>query len=179
MEALRSVPVLVIVLLSLLTVLLGAVAVMLWQLNQRAMKLRRDLSVRGLLALFGPAAVAAQENPKQLLVWQPVARTARELFPDAFAKLDAASGGSFPFSKEQLQAAHDRCSSDWLAWERAHDAEYALKTAVVHDEIARAGGQPTPLLKTRLAAVEQEKLERYQQRYEEYIRTAKALVAFV
>ena len=47
----------------------------------------------------------------------------------------------------------------------------------MEDEIARAGGLPSPLLRTRLAAVEREKLERYQQRYEEYIRTAKALAA--
>ena len=49
----------------------------------------------------------------------------------------------------------------------------------MQDEIARAGGQATTLLRTRLAAVEQEKLERYQQRYEEYIKTAKALASFV
>ena len=68
--------------------------------------------------------------------------------------------------------------SDWLAWERAHDAEYSLKAAEVQDEIDRAQGQASPLLRTRLAAVEQQKLERYQQRYEEYIKTAKALAAF-
>jgi hypothetical protein len=67
---------------------------------------------------------------------------------------------------------------DWLAWERAHDAEYSLKAAQVQDEIDRAQGQLSPLLRTRLAAVEQQKLERYQQRYEEYIKTAKALAAF-
>jgi hypothetical protein len=33
-------------------------------------------------------------------------------------------------------------------------------------------------LRTRLAAIEQQKLESYQQRYEEYIKTAKALAAF-
>jgi hypothetical protein len=77
-----------------------------------------------------------------------------------------------------LKSAHARCSSDWLTWERAHDAEYSLKAAQVEDEISRAGAA-TPLLRTRLAAVEQQKLERYQQRYEEYIKTAKAFAAFV
>jgi hypothetical protein len=53
-----------------------------------------------------------------------------------------------------------------------------VKSAQVQDEIERAQGQASPLLRTRFAAVEQQKLERYQQRYEEYIRTAKALAAF-
>ncbi len=77
-----------------------------------------------------------------------------------------------------MKAAHARWTADWLAWERAHDAEYSLKTAQVQDEIDRVQGQASPLLRTRLAAVEQQKLERYQQRYEEYIKTAKALAAF-
>ena len=55
---------------------------------------------------------------------------------------------------------------------------YSLKTAEVQDEIESRAGQASPLLRTRLAAVEQQKLERYQQRYEEYIKTAKALAAF-
>jgi len=174
------VPAIIFALIGLLPVILGAIAVaLLRQLNQTASQLRRELSIQQQLALFGAAAVAIQQDPKQLLVWQPLAQTSRQLFPEAFSALDEASGGGFPFTKQELQAAHARCSSEWLAWERAHDAEYALKTAAVHDEIARIGGQPTPLLKTRLAAIEQEKLERYQQRYEDYIKTAKALAAFV
>ena len=38
--------------------------------------------------------------------------------------------------------------------------------------------RPRRCLRTRLAAVEQQKLERYQQRYEEYIKTAKAIAAY-
>jgi hypothetical protein len=97
------------------------------------------------------------------------------LLPDAFKDLDAASGGSFPFTREQIQNAHARCTAQWLAWERAHDAEYSVKTAEVQEAIDRSSA--TPLLRTRLAALEQQKLERYQQRYEEYIKTAKALAA--
>ncbi len=113
-----------------------------------------------------------------MLVWYPLAQASRKLFPEAFKALDEAAGGGFPFTKDQLKAAHARCSSDWLVWERAHDAEYALKAAEVQHEIDRAQGQASTLLRTRLAAVEQQKLERYQQRYEEYIKTAKALAAF-
>ena len=155
------------------------VALALWRLALTAERQRRDAQVQQLLAMFGAAAAAVQQDPKQLLVWYPVARNSRKLFPEAFSDLDKAFGGTFPFSKDQLQAAHARCSSEWLAWERAHDAEYSLKSAQVEDEIARAGGPASPLLRTRLAAIEQQKLERYQQRYEEYIKTAKALAAFV
>ena len=157
-----------------------AVAFALWRrLGASAERLRRDAAVQQMLALFGPPAAAVQQDPRQLLAWYPLARTSRKLFPEAFAELDKATGGTFPFSKDQVQAAHARCSSDWLAWERAHDAEFSLKAAQVEDEIARAGGHPSALLRTRLAAVEQQKLEVYQRRYEEYIKTAKALAAFV
>jgi hypothetical protein len=156
-----------------------AVACTIWRLGGILERRRRDAAIQQLLAVFGPATAAVQQDPRQLLVWYPLAQNSRRLFPDAFAELDRASGGTFPFTKEQIKSAHARCSSDWLAWERAHDAEYSLKAAQVEDEIARAGGQATPLLRTRVAAVEQQKLERYQQRYEEYVKTAKALAAFV
>ena len=140
---------------------------------------RREATLRSLLATFAPAAATAREDPRRLLGWYPLAQASRRLFPDAFRALDAAAGGTFPFTKEQLQAAHARWTADWLAWEHAHDAEYALKTAVIEDEVTRGGGPASPLLRTRLAALEREKLERYQQRYEEYITTAKALAAIM
>jgi hypothetical protein len=149
-----------------------------WRIGSELQRQRREANLRHLLATFVPAAAAAQQDPKQLLVWHPLAQTSRKLFPDAFAALDVASGGAFPFGKEQLKAAHSRWTAEWLAWERAHDAEYAVKTAQVQDEIDRTQGPASALLRTRLAAIEQQKLERYQQRYEEYIKTAKALAAF-
>lgn len=157
----------------------GAVlAYVLWRIGGELTRRRQEAAIQQLLATFGPAVAAVQQDPRQLLVWFPLAKASRQLFPDAFRALDRAAGGTFPFSKDQLTAAHARCSSEWLAWERAHDAEYAVKVAQVQDEIDRNQGQ-SPLLRTRLAALEQQKLERYQQRYEEYVKTAKALAAFV
>jgi len=52
------------------------------------------------------------------LAWYPLAQASRRLFPAAFKQLDEAAGGVFPFTKEQVQAAHARCSSQWLVWER-------------------------------------------------------------
>jgi hypothetical protein len=148
-----------------------------WRIADVLQSRRREAVVLHLIETFAPGAAAIQQDPKQLLAWYPLAQTSRRLFPDAFKELDRAAGGTFPFSKAQLQAAHARCSSDWLAWEHANEAEFALKTAQVQDEIDRAG-QASPLLRTRLAAIEQQKLQRYQQRYEEYITTAKAIAAY-
>jgi hypothetical protein len=155
----------------------AAVAYGLWRIGDLLERQSRQDTVRQLVATFAPSVAAVQRDPKQLLAWYPVVQTSRTLFPDAFKELDRGAGGSFPFSKEQLQAAHARCTSDWLAWEHANEAEFALKTAQVQDDIDRAG-HTSPLLRTRLAAIEQQKLQGYQQRYEEYIKTAKAIAAY-
>ena len=135
---------------------------------------RRRLQI---LAVFAPALAAAEADPRSILVWQPIARTARQLFPDDFAELDRASGATFPFGKEGLQAAHARWTTDWLAWERTHDTEYKLKAATAESDLSASGG--SPVLRARLDAVEREKLETYQRRYEEYVRVAKALQALL
>jgi hypothetical protein len=126
-----------------------------------------------LLALFAPGVAAVAENPRALLVWQPIAATARSMFPDDFAAIDRAAGATFPFGREQFEAAHARWSSEWLAWERMHDAEYKLKAAAAEEELRALPG--SPVLRARLDSVEREKLERYQRRYEEYTRVSKAL----
>jgi hypothetical protein len=126
-----------------------------------------------ILSAFAPGIAAAAEDPRALLVWQPLASTARSLFPDDFAAIDRAAGKTFPFSSEFIQAAHARWSTDWLAWETSHDAEYKLKAATVEEELRTSAA--TPALRARLENVEREKLERYQRRYEEYTRVSKAL----
>jgi hypothetical protein len=163
----------------MITLVVGAaLAYVLWRIGDEIQRQRRETTLQNLLAMFAPGTAVSQQDPRQLLVWHPLAQSSRKLFPEAFKELDSAAGGTFPFTKEHLKAAHARWTAEWLAWERAHDAEYALKAAQVQDEIDRAQGQASPLLRTRLAAIEQQKLERYQQRYEEYIKTAKALAAF-
>ena len=141
----------------------------------------REAAARGralqLLVAFAPAVSAADADPRALLVWQPIARAARQLFPDDFAALDRAAGKTFPFDAERLQAAHARWTAEWLAWERSHDAEYKLKASSLEQEIAASGG--SALLRARLEDVEREKLERYQRRYEEYVRVAKTLQALI
>ena len=130
-----------------------------------------------LLQIFSTGVAAVRADPPALLVWQPLARTARRLFPDDFSAFDRAAGGAFPFTREQIEAAHARWTAEWLAWEQRHDAEFKLKASAAEHELAASGG--LPLMRARLEAVEREKLEGYQRRYEEYIRTAKALQALM
>jgi hypothetical protein len=127
--------------------------------------------------MFGPALGGADDDPRRLLAWYPLGRAARRLFPEAFADLDAAKGSSFPFTADDLGAAHARCTTDWLAWEAAHEAEFRNRAAAVEEEVVRQSRGDPAVLRARLASVEQEKLDRYQRRYAEYIQTAKALAA--
>jgi hypothetical protein len=130
-----------------------------------------------LMQLFAPAIAAAQTDPRTLLVWQPLAKSARQLFPAEFAALDRVSGATFPFTPAQLQAAHAQWTADWLAWEQSHDAEYKLKAAQVQHDVASLG--PSALARAKIEAVEREKLELYQRRYQSYVQTAKALQALL
>jgi hypothetical protein len=127
--------------------------------------------------MFAPGIAAAQADPRALLVWQPLAKATRQLFPVEFSTLDAMTGGAFPFTTGQVQAAHSQWTADWLAWERSHDYEYKLKAAAAEHELAASGG--SPILQARLEAVEREKLDLYQHRYQDYVRVAKALQALV
>jgi hypothetical protein len=137
---------------------------------------QRDREI-SLVSLFGPAIERAHEDPRVLLTWQPLAKMLRARFAAEFAALDAASGSTFPFSKEFIAAAHSRWTADWLAWEKAHDAEYKLKALVAQEELRDLAASGTA--RAKLEAVEREKLELYQRRYEEYVRVARALQSLV
>jgi hypothetical protein len=134
-----------------------------------------DDRVATLLTLFAPALAATRQDPRAFLVWQPIAKAARQLFPEEFVRLDRATGGTFPFSSEQIEAAHAQWTADWLAWELAHDTEYKLKATIAAHESPEAGG----IGRARLDAIEREKLDLYQRRYADYVRTAKALQALI
>lgn len=158
----------------------AAAAWALWQLVSAARAAHdRDVRERSLrlMALFAPGVAAAAQDPRALLAWQPLAGTARKLFPEECATLDGASGTRFPFSADQIQAAHSRWTAEWLVWEAAHDSEYKLRVAEIEATLQGAGG--SPLGRARLDAVEREKLERYQRRYEEYVRVGKAFQALL
>ena len=120
---------------------------------------------------------AAQNDPRVLLTWQPLAKTSRARFGSEFAALDAASGSTFPFNKEMLTSAHARWTTEWLAWERAHDATYKLKARVAQQELKGDAG--SDVARAKLDGVESEMLDLYQRRYEEYVRVGRALQGLV
>ena len=154
-------------------------AAVLWAGRELLAELRaqRDDAARAralaLLEMFSTGIAASRTDPRELLTWQPLARTARQLLPEEFARLDAASGAAFPFSVEQVHSAHAQWTAEWLAWERAHDAEYKLKAAVLEHELTASG--ESAIARARLEAVEREKLDLYQRRYQQYVQVAKAL----
>lgn len=151
-------------------VLAGIVAALL-EMRRR----RRDQTLTALLATFGPAVARVQVEPRELVGWASVAKTARALLPDAFKELDVAHGARFPFPETVIDATHARWTSQWLAWEREHDLEYKQKASQVEAELERVSAADSPRLHSQLASIEQEKLQRYQERYEEYVRVGKAM----
>jgi hypothetical protein len=128
-----------------------------------------------LLSTFAPGVAAAEHDPRALLAWEPLARTARRALPEEFALLDQASGRTFPFTRDRLQAAHAAWTAEWLSWERRHDAEYKLKAAIAEHELKDG----SLVGRAKLEAIERDKLDLYQQHYQDYIKVAKALQALL
>ena len=128
-----------------------------------------------LLALFGPSVARVQVEPRELAPWSQVAASARALFPQAFHELDHASGGRFPFPPELIEAVHARWTTQWLVWEGNHDLEYRRREAELEAELEGAPPERAATLRAQVAEVQQEKLQRYQERYEEYVRIGKAI----
>src|SRR5437016_5705741 len=118
---------------ALVLVVAGVCAAVIWTMGRvlPAPQSAREVAARGralqLLTLFAPGVAAAHRDPEALLIWQPLATTARRLFGEEFAALDRASGSTFPFTKDAIQDAHSQWTARWLAWERTHDADYKLK----------------------------------------------------
>ena len=149
------------------------VALLLREMRHR----HRDSTVLKLIGIFGPSIARVQVEPRELPAWAGVARSARRVFPEAFSRLDAAGRGSFPFSSQFIEGAHARWTAVWLAWEREHDLTYKRLASEVEVELAQASSEQARLLEARFGEIEQEKLQRYQERYEEYVRIGKAFAA--
>ena len=111
------------------------------------------------------------------MAWAAVARAARNAFPEASARLDAAANGRFPFSRELVEAAHARWTAD--CWPGSGSTMSNTRSAVAAAEQAldAAPADQAAALQLRLAAINQEKLQTYQERYEHYVRVGKAIGA--
>lgn len=180
MKEVESVAIPMLAVLAVAAVYVGGFVAILWFLITRELRQQRhEGAVQSILQTFGPAQASVLHDPKQLLAWHPLAEATRRLFPAAFQALDVATGARFPFSKELVERTHAKVSSEWLAWEKAHDEEYRIKAAAAEQELAGVAGDAAALARARLDRIQHEKIERYQQRYEEYVRTAKALQALL
>jgi hypothetical protein len=157
--------------LVIAVVFIAIVAYVMTRTIVAALTAARDEAARGraiaLMALFAPAIESAEQDPRALIVWEPIARHARTVAAAEMATLERALGVPFPFPPDAVQGAHARWTADWLAWEQTHDAEYKLKAKEAASDRAK------------LDLVEREKLDRYQRRYQEYVRVSKALQALM
>ena len=158
----------------LIIALLGALVVV----AERARRDRRRQHQESLtvVLLTSLAPNAARGEPRELLAWRPTADAARRMFPDAVRDIEQRTGEAFPFSHDAIDDAHARWTAEWLVWERRHDIEFKQRASALEAELRDAGGS-TPAGRARLAALEDEKLQAYQQRYEEYVRVGNGLTA--
>ena len=160
----------------LIIALVGALVVV----AERARRDRRRQHQEGLavVLLASLAPNAARGEPRDLLAWRPTADAARRMFPDAVRDIERRTGEAFPFSHDAIDDAHARWTAEWLAWERRHDIEFKQRTSALEAELRDGDGVgSTPAGRARLAALEDEKLQAYQQRYEEYVRVGNGLTA--
>lgn len=135
----------------------------------------RERLIAALLTSIAPAA--ARADPRELCGWGPVAVTARALFPDIVAAIESRTGERFPFPRETVEEAHARWTAEWLAWERGHDADFRQRSIVLEAELQATGDAGLPAGRARMAALDDEKLQAYQHRYEEYVRIGNGLAA--
>ncbi|MCY4633074.1 MAG: hypothetical protein OXG04_00935 [Acidobacteria bacterium] len=146
-----------------------------------AERARRDLArqhrerlVAILITSLSPAA--ARSEPRDLLAWRGAADTARRLFPEAVGAIERRTGEAFPFPHAVVDDAHARWTAEWLAWERRHDADFKQRANALDTDLRAAGDTPAGV-RARLSALDDEKLQAYQERYEEYVRIGNGLAA--
>ena len=159
--------------------LVGTLTVVVVLVAERARRDRRrqhrEQVMAVLLASLGPAV--ARADGRELLGWRRVAGTLRELLPEAVRTIEQRTGQPFPFPRELVEDVHARWTADWLAWERAHDIRFRQRTSALEAELRECGEADTAAGRARLATLDDEKLQDYQRRYEEYVRVGKELAA--
>jgi len=117
----------------------------------------------------------ATSDPRVVLGWAHSFETIRHLFPDEIRRVEDISGEPFPVSNAIVEQVHARWTAKWLAWERKHHAEYQEKAALLQSDVVTTDQASASKLRARSSRLEDEKLESYQQRYEEYVTVGKAL----
>ena len=163
--------------LIVIAVVLAGLAVVLAERHRRACRAEHGERIAALL-LTSVAPAVARAEPRELLAWRSAADAARQLFPEAVAVIEAGTGERFPFPRAVVEDAHAHWTADWLAWEQHHDTEYRERAAALEVERhAAAGGDAATAVRAKIGALEDEKLQTYQRRYEEYVRVGNGLIA--
>ena len=129
--------------------------------------------------LTGAAAAVGRAEPRELLAWHATADVVKRIFPEVIADIESKGGESFPIPRKVLEDTHAKWTAEWLAWERQHDADFRKRTSVLQAELEATGHEHTPDGHARMAALEDEKLQSYQQRYEEYVLVGKGLTGLL
>ncbi len=153
---------------------IGIVALVAERARRDRRRQHREHLAALLLTALAPAA--ARGEPRDLLALRSVADTVHRMFPDAVGAIEQQTGEGFPFAQDVIDDAHARWTAEWLAWEHRHDAEFKQRASVLEAELLDAGNE-TPAGRARLASLEDEKLQAYQRRYEEYVRIGNGLTA--
>ena len=129
-----------------------------------------------LLTTFMPAVARAE--PRELLAWRTPADAVRKLYPEAVATIEAETGERFPFPRTVVEDAHAQWTAEWLAWERQHDTVYRERAATLEAELQATGGDDAAAaVRAKISTLEDEKLQTYQRRYEDYVRVGNGLIA--
>ena len=160
---------------ALVAALAGVVLAVAERARRERLRQHREQLAALLLTSVGPAV--ARADGRELLGWRSVATALREVLPDAVRTIEQGTGRPFPFPREVVDDAHARWTADWLAWERAHDIRFRQRASALEAELRGSGEVDTASGQARLAALDDEKLQDYQRRYEEYVRVGKALAA--
>lgn len=158
----------------LIIAVIGALVVVAERARRDGRRQHRERLAALLLTTLAPDA--ARGEPRDLLAWRATADSIRRMFPDAVRDIERRTGEAFPFSHAVIDDAHARWTAEWLAWERRHDIEFKQRASALEAELQAAGGS-TVAGRARLAALDDEKLQAYQQRYEEYVRVGNGLTA--
>ena len=162
--------------LIVVAVLLAVAAAGVAERNRREQRREHHQTIVALLLTTFMPAVARAE-PRELLAWRTPADTVRKLYPEAVATIETETGERFPFPRTVVEDAHAQWTTDWLAWERQHDTVYRERAATLEAELQATGGDAAAAVRAKIAALEDEKLQTYQRRYEEYVRVGNGLIA--
>ena len=163
--------------LIVVAVVLAAAATSVAQRYRREQRREHNQRIVALLLTTCMPAVARAE-PRELLAWRNAAGAVRKLFPEAVATIEAETGERFPFPRAVVEDAHAQWTADWLAWERKHDTVHRERAATLEAALHAAGSDDAATaVRAKIAALEDEKLQTYQRRYEEYVRIGNGLIA--